>query len=163
MVDARPTGRCGANGDVMVEIEERAVIASPRTEVFAAAADPERQLVWDEGTLRSVEKLSDGPLGEGSCFRGDFKGFGDVTYEFSSYEPGRVFAHRAKVKMGTMTHTFSFEDGPDGTVVTQHGVLEPNVLGRVMSPMIKRMFRKRFRLINSELDGYLATAPAGES
>jgi uncharacterized protein YndB with AHSA1/START domain len=141
----------------MVEIEERVVIGRPRADVFDAAADPQRQLVWDAGTLRSVEKLTDGPLAAGSSYRGDFKGFGTVDYQFSAYEPDRTFAHQAKVKMGTMTHVFSFEDSPDGTVVIQRGSLEPNAMGRLMSPMIKRMFRKRFQLIGTELNDYLAS------
>jgi len=139
----------------MVEIEERVVIQRSVADVFDAASDPERQLEWDAGTLRSVEKLTDGPLAAGSRYRGDFKGFGTVDYEFSEFERDRRFAHQAKVKMGTMNHTFSFESSPHGTVVVQRGALDPNVMGRLMAPMIKRMFRKRFQLIGTELNNYL--------
>ena len=62
----------------MITISESAVIRRPVEEVFDAAADPQRQLEWDPGTLRSVEKLTPGPLGQGSRYRGDVKGSGVV-------------------------------------------------------------------------------------
>jgi hypothetical protein len=74
-----------------------------------SAADPSIQLKWDAGTLRRVEKLTEGPLARGSRFRGQFKGFGTVEYEFVEYEPPRRFAHQAEIKMGRMWHVFTLE------------------------------------------------------
>ena len=70
----------------MITISESAVIRRPVEEVFDAAADPQTQLEWDPGTLRSVEKLTPGPLGQGSRYRGDFKGSGVVEYEYVEFD-----------------------------------------------------------------------------
>ncbi len=57
--------------------------------------------------------------------------------------------------MGEMRHTFTLDAVPEGTRLTQEGRLEPNVLGRIMWPMMKGQMAKRFRTIASELDAYL--------
>jgi uncharacterized protein YndB with AHSA1/START domain len=143
-----------------MEVKEVAVVRAPVDAVFAAAADPQRQLEWDVKTLRSVEQLTPGPLTIGARFRGSFKGFGTVEYEFAEYEPPRRFAHLARIPPGRMTHQFTFEPVEGGTRLTQVGALEPNALGRVIAPILRSMFAKRFRVIASELDGYVAETRA---
>jgi uncharacterized protein YndB with AHSA1/START domain len=142
----------------MYRIVESAIIQRPVAEVFDIAADPHKQLAWDTAMLRRVEKLTPGPLGRGARYRGDFKGFGPVEYEFVEYEPGRRFAHRAQMPMGEMRHVFTFEPIPEGTRMTQEGVLTPNFAGRLLWPvMMKRMLSKRFREIASKIRQHLAT------
>lgn len=143
-----------------MEVREVALVRAPVHAVFAAAADPHRQLEWDAKTLRNVEQLTPGPLTAGARFRGSFKGFGTVEYEFAEYEPPRRFAHVARIPAGRMTHRFTFEPVDGGTRLTQVGALEPNALGRVIAPIMRSMFAKRFRVIASELDGYVTETPA---
>jgi hypothetical protein len=55
-----------------------------------------------------------------------------------------------------MRHTLMFEPAADGTRLFQVGELTPNRMARLMAPMIRRMFAKRFRLIAFELDAHLS-------
>ncbi|PZR99691.1 MAG: hypothetical protein DLM69_07155 [Candidatus Chloroheliales bacterium] len=142
----------------MFRVSESAIIDHPPSEVFSAAADPHKQLEWDPATLKSVEQLTPGPLRQGARYRGNFKGFGVMEYEFVEFEPGRRFTHRTIMKMGEMRHTFTFEPVATGTRLTQEGQLNPNLLGWLMGPLMTRMLRKRFREIAAELRQYLATA-----
>ncbi len=144
----------------MFKVSETAFIGRPPEEVFPIAADPHTQLKWDPGTLKSVEKLTAGPLGRGSRYRGKFKGFGTMEYEFAEFEPPRRFAHLAPMPMGKLRHVFTFEPAAQGTRLTQEGYLEPNLLGRLMWPVMSRMLRTRFRLIASEVGQYLETGAA---
>jgi uncharacterized protein YndB with AHSA1/START domain len=139
-----------------MEVTEVAVVPAPVDAVFAAAADPHRQLEWDAKTLRRVEQLTPGALAAGARFRGSFKGFGTVEYEFAEYEPPRRFAHLARIRAGRMTHQFTFEPVDGVTRLTQVGALEPNALGRVMAPVMRSLFARRFRLIASELDEFMS-------
>jgi hypothetical protein len=145
----------------MPSVSVTAVVARPTADVFEAAADPQIQLRWDARTLRHVEQLTPGPLGRGSRFRGNFKGFGVVTYEFTEFEPGHRFQHVAKIPMGEMRHRFIFDQIPDGTRLIQEGDLRPNIVGRLLAPFIMRMLRQRFSTIAQELDAYLASAASG--
>ena len=63
-------------GDRRVEFSK--IIAHPVAAVFSAASDPMNQLAWDTATTRSMVKVSDGPLAQGSRFRAQMKGFGAV-------------------------------------------------------------------------------------
>jgi len=140
----------------MATVTHTSVITRPPDEVFAAAADPFTQLKWDPGTLKRVEKLGEDGLARGARYRGEFKGFGTVEYEFTEYDPPRVFEHTAKVKAGIMRHTLRFEAVPEGTRLVQEGHLTPNLLGRLMGPMLKRGLKTRFATIGDELQAYLA-------
>ncbi|HEY3111936.1 MAG TPA: SRPBCC family protein [Chloroflexota bacterium] len=142
----------------MLRVVESALIERPVAELFAIAADPFKQLAWDPGTLKSVEKLGAGPLGRGARYRGTFKGFGVVEYDYADYDPPRRFSHRTRLKMGEMRHTFTFEAVPGGARLTQEGELRPNLLGWLLQPLMARMLRKRFREIADELRAYAATA-----
>jgi uncharacterized protein YndB with AHSA1/START domain len=144
----------------MLKVSETTTIACPPAEVFAAAADPQKQLEWDPGTMRSVEKLTPGPLGRGARYRANFKGFGVVEYDYPEYEPGRRFAHHSVMMMGDMRHTFEFEAVPEGTRLTQSIVVEPKGIGRLMAPLMSRMLHNRLRVVGSELKEYLKNPPA---
>lgn len=103
--------------------------------------------------------VTPGPLTRGARYRGDFKGVGVVEYEFAEYEPERRFTHWTSMKMGEMRHSFTFAQVPEGTRLTQEGHLTPNLLGWLLGPLMMAMPRKRFCVIASELNQYLASTP----
>src|ERR671922_264308 len=109
----------------MITFSESSIIRRPVAEVFATAADPFKQLEWDPGTLKRVEQVTPGGLGRGARYRGDFKGFGVVEYEFAEYEPDRRFAHHTLMKFGDMSHRFELEAVHGGTRLTQSMEIEP--------------------------------------
>jgi uncharacterized protein YndB with AHSA1/START domain len=135
----------------MFEVSESVTINTPAERLFGIAADPEVQLRWDAGTLRRVEKLSDGPLGAGARYRGAFKGFGTVDYEFAEYDPGRRFSHDARLPIGRMHHVFEFEPDGAATRLTQRIQVSPGGFGRVVAPLMRPMLRRRIRQIDKEL------------
>lgn len=139
----------------MFRVSESAVIEGPPAEVFGVAADPQEQLRWDQGTLRNVEKLTCGPLGRGARYRGEFKGFGTVEYEYDVFEPGKEFTHRAAMRIADVRHTFEFQEVPEGTRLTQSIVAEPKGIGKLMAPIMKVMMKRRLSVINDEIGRYL--------
>ena len=111
----------------MFEVEEIVIINRDPSEVFDVAADPERQLEWDAGNLKDVEKLTAEPLGAGARYRGTFKGFGTVEYEYDIFEPPRRFSHTAELPIGGVHHVFELEPAQSGTRLTQKIVATPKV------------------------------------
>jgi uncharacterized protein YndB with AHSA1/START domain len=130
-------------------------LGHPIDVVFRTAADPEQQLRWDRARMKSLEKLSPGPLAKGARYRASFKGMGKVEYDYEEFDPPRRFSHRARLPVGTMRHVFSFEPAAGGTRLTQEGTLEPKTLGRLIAPVMRGMLAKRFSQIAQELDDYL--------
>jgi hypothetical protein len=142
----------------MITVSGSTILLYPPAAVFAIAADPYKQLEWDPGTLKRVEPVTLGTLGRGARYRGDFKGFGTVEYEFAEYEPDRRFAHHTRMKFGEMHHRFEFEAVPAGTRLTQSMQVEPSGMGKLMAPFMKGMFSKRLREIATEIGQYLGKA-----
>jgi len=141
----------------MVRVSESVIIARAPEEIFDIAADPHEQLKWDPETLKQVKKLTPGPLAQGARYRGEFKGFGVVEYEFVTYEPGVRFAHHAAMNIGDMQHIFEFEAVPNGTRLTQTLLVEPKGMGKLLALIMPVMFKRRLRTINMELTGYMAS------
>jgi hypothetical protein len=135
------------------------VIPRAPIEIFETAADPYAQLKWDPGTLKQVEKLTPGPLAPGTRYRGEFKGFGVVEYQFTAYDPGKRFAHHAVMNIGDMQHIFEFATAPEGTLLTQTLLVEPAGIGKLLAPIMPLMLRRRLRAINLVLKQYV-TSPA---
>jgi len=69
-------------------------------EVFPVAADPKNQLKWDPVGMQSVEKLTPGPLAQGSRYKGQWRRFGTIEYEFAEYDPPHRFTHDARLRLG---------------------------------------------------------------
>jgi uncharacterized protein YndB with AHSA1/START domain len=150
----------GEGGSAMVQVEVATVLEHPVEAVFDAAADPEKQLVWDAKTLKSAEKLTPGPLGRGSRYRGNIKGMGVVEYEYSEFDRPHRFVHRASVKFGRSQHIFTFEPVPEGTRLTQQGRMQPKGAWRLMSPLMKLKLASRLKQVGDELSAYLGSPRA---
>jgi hypothetical protein len=135
----------------MFEISERVMIRRPIDELFGLAADPHLQQQWDSAGLQRIEKLTEGPLGVGSRYRGSFKRMGTVEYEFTEFEPNQRFSHDAELPIGHLHHSFEFSSVADGTQPTQRIAVEPRGLGKVVAPLMKPMLRRRMRVIDEEL------------
>ena len=140
----------------MFILTETDVIKHPLDAVFNAAADPQTQLKWDRGNLQRVEKLAPEPLGRGSRYRGQFKGMGTVEYEFEEFEPGKRFAHHTIMPMGDLQHILEFEAVPEGTRITQTMRVELKSFWKLLTPVMKRMMKKRLEVVPTELDDYLS-------
>jgi uncharacterized protein YndB with AHSA1/START domain len=140
----------------MPSVTDTTYIDRPPQIVFAALEDPETQVRYDHDTLRSVEKLTPGPIGMGTRFRGDFKGMGKVEYEYAKFELGHLIEHAVKMPFGEARHRFLFEQSTDGTRLAQTITVAPNLLGQLLWPlMIKRMMENRVRSLNERVKVYV--------
>jgi carbon monoxide dehydrogenase subunit G len=140
----------------MIRVEYTGTVPKPPEVVFPVISDPQVQLEWDAATLLALTKLDGGELAKGSRYRGKFKGFGTVEYEFVEYQPNTRFGHLAKIPLGKMRHSFTLEPEGEGTRVVQVGELDQNLLGKVMGGTFRKNIKKRFATIIDEVSGYLA-------
>lgn len=141
---------------MIFKLHYTASIKQPLSKVFPAAVDPEKAQIWDAEAVKNIVKLSPGPLAQGSKYRGDFKGFGTVTYEFVEYKPMEYFTHATRMPIGKMRHKFMFKEINHTTEMTQEGTLDANILGIICFPLMRFMIQRRFREIAKALDRYLS-------
>ena len=128
--------------DVRVDIE----IDRPAQEVFDYLADGEKMPRWMK-EFTSVEKISDGPIGEGTEFRYHDKRGTDSTYELAEFQPpNRIAWHGATVKMplGTVTPDgyYDIHEHDGHTHVEMHMQPRLNGLAKLMGPMMSMGMRR---------------------
>ena len=127
--------------DVLTEI----VIARPRAEVAAFAADPDNATAWYEN-IRAVEWRTSPPLAVGSrvAFVAQFLGRGiEYTYEVREHVPGERFVMSTAEGPFPMETTYTWEDAGEGaTRMTLRNRGEPSGFSKVAAPLMVTAMRR---------------------
>jgi uncharacterized protein YndB with AHSA1/START domain len=128
----------------MTIIKRTQVIHRPVDTVFATVTDAAAFAEWNP-TIRASRRLDEGPIGNGSKFEWDLRGFGKVVQDFQEFEPNkrvRIVPHMKTVEGG---HRFSFTaDGAD-TRIDHELEMIPKGLFRLFAPMMGMIGRKNLR------------------
>src|SRR3569833_116361 len=73
-----------------MQLQMDRLIDAPRERVFDFFADCRNELQWND-TVKTMDKLTPGPVGLGTRFRGDYAQVGETTFEIVEYErPSRI-------------------------------------------------------------------------
>lgn len=140
----------------MKTIQQSVDIHGPVEKAFAAMADPKNQMQFDSEMMRKCEKISEGPIGKGTRFRGTFKGMGEMEYEYSDFKENSTIEHAVRMPFGFLRHRFEFKPTPNGTQFTQSMNFQPNFFGKIMWPVaMKGMMTKRLNTLNGLLKNYI--------
>lgn len=136
----------------MAHIRGQIVIARPLVEVFDAVAD-ERN-VYDPRIV-SAEKLTDGPVGEGTRFRSETRGFGGravpMLVELTTYEHPRRLVSTTRAAGIEIDSTLDFEPVPEGTLMHWAWEVRPQGALRLLHPLLGAIARRQARTIWSAL------------
>lgn len=132
----------------MVDVLTEAVIARPRAEVAAYAADPDNAPQWYEN-IRSAEWVTAPPLAVGSrvAFVAHFLGRRlAYTYEMIDHVPGERLVMRTAEGPFPMETTYTWADTPEGhTRMTLRNQGEPAGFSRLVAPLMARAMRRANR------------------
>jgi uncharacterized membrane protein len=130
---------------VAVDVRTEVVIARPRTEVSAFAADPDNAMTWYEN-IKSVEWRTSPPLDVGSQieFVATFLGRRlAYTYEVVEHSPGERFVMRTADGPFPMETTYAWQDVPGGgTRMTLRNAGRPAGFGKIAAPVMARAMRR---------------------
>src|SRR5215203_1741512 len=147
-------------GSERTTMESKVIIERPVEEVFGFVLDL-TNIPSTDPSVRSVEKISEGPIEAGSTFlmRQEAPPVGKVreaTVRYTAVEPNRNIEFEAIVGPITPTAKLSFEQANGATKVTFRG--EPNPVGmlKIISPLIRgqgqRMWDRRLAGLKSTLE-----------
>jgi uncharacterized membrane protein len=113
-------------------------------------------------TIRSVERLDEGPLRLGSRARIKQPGQPVAVWEVTSFEPGRQFNWRSERRGMAMTgthHVVSEGTGSRNTLtIEMTGPLAP-VMGLLLAPLMRRVLRTENACFKSRAEGRTQDAP----
>lgn len=145
-------------------------IQSPPETVFEVFTDLERASERIPA-IKSLEVLTDGPVGEGTRFRETRVMFGKEAaeeMEITRFEPGRGYAVTCGSCGAIFETSFTFTPENGGTRVDQHTSSRAVSLGaKLMSPLgflmmgaMKKMMRKDLEALKDHCEGRSALATA---
>ena len=141
---APSTSRSDGPQRMAVDVVTSHVIARPRAEVAAFAADPANATRWYEN-IRSVRWETDPPLAVGSRLRFEAAFLGrrlTYTYEILAYEPGEHLVMSTAEGPFAMETSYAWADAGDGrTRMTLRNRGEPAGFARVAAPLMERAMR----------------------
>lgn len=128
-----------------VDVETEIVIAAPRDEVAAFAADPDNAASWYVN-IASVAWQTPPPLQIGSriAFVAHFLGSDlDYTYEVREHEPGERFVMSTDDGPFPMETTYEWEDAADGaTRMRLRNRGEPKKFSKLSGKLMARAMRR---------------------
>jgi uncharacterized protein YndB with AHSA1/START domain len=114
----------------------------PRERVFDFLADVRNERSWNPDVV-SIEKLSDGPVGPGSSFRGEFRGVGAMTIRITGYERPHRLAIAGEASRLAMDVVYELSGDGRATSVVMVGDVRPKGALRAMAPVVGAVMRRQ--------------------
>src|SRR5207248_2267916 len=97
---------------------------------------------WNPWAIE-VQKVTPGPVGPGSRFRGRYKRFGVVEQELAEYQPPSRVVYRSNA-MGAASMTFELEPDGSGTRVKVIGQANPPGVLKLIDPVMGLIMGRHF-------------------
>ena len=127
-----------------VDVTVQRTIDRPREAVARFAMDPANDTRWITA-LRSVRKLTDGPVGPGTRVERVASFLGkrmEYVNEVVTHEPGARLVMRSVKAPFAMTITYEFEDAPTGTVARIRAEGDATGFYRLAGPLLSAATRR---------------------
>jgi len=141
----------------MAKIAGEIIIGRPVEAVFDFAADQRNEPRYNPRMIRA-EKISEGPVGEGTVFRSAAKSIGraaEMRIELTCYDrPGRV-ASRTTAKQVDIDGALTFDPVPGGTRMRWSWSVRPRGAARLLAPAITWIGRRQEQAIWTSMKRYL--------
>jgi uncharacterized membrane protein len=129
---------------VSVDVTVQRTIASPREDVARFAMDPANDTRWITA-LKSVRKLSEGPVGPGTQVERVASFLGkrmEYVNEVVTYEPGVRLVMRSVKAPFPMTIAYEFEDAPGGAIARVRATGDAAGFYRIAGPLLSAAVRR---------------------
>ena len=141
----------------MIEHDFQTTVARSPEEAFDYLVDFRNEPQW-EPNCREVDKTSDGPIGQGTTFRAQMKGMGQVESEIVEFERPARFATRDRARGMNAGSEFRFEAKNGVTQVSGKLRMQARGLMRVLEPLM----RPRMKRMLAELPDNLRRGIEGQ-
>jgi carbon monoxide dehydrogenase subunit G len=113
-------------------------------ELFAYLSDLSTAAQWDPGVVEA-ERLGDGPIGAGTCFRlvAEFMGRrSPLTYRIVGYTPPHAVTFLGENRTVTSLDRITFTPTGELTRITYDADLQLKGLFRIIDPLLQRAFNR---------------------
>jgi uncharacterized protein YndB with AHSA1/START domain len=127
----------------MIRAHGSAQIAAAPETVFDYLADARNEPQWLPGAS-NVEKTSDGEVGLGTTFRGEYARAGAIEVEIVEFDRPRRLTIRGRAKSMTFDDAITLAPDGSGTRLEAEMTAEPRGVFKLVAPMMGRVIRTQF-------------------
>jgi uncharacterized protein YndB with AHSA1/START domain len=133
----------------MARVEGEITISRPVEEVFDFVADERHEPLFNTRMVRA-ERISKGPIGEGTRFHTELRTMGrrmPMVVEFTDYERPSRLASVTRSSMMETEGALTFEPVPGGTRMQWSWDVRPRGAMKLMAPLVGVIGRRQEREI----------------
>ncbi len=133
----------------MATIEGTIFIDCPPGEVFAFVADERHEPAYNPQMVR-VEKLTSGPVGEGTTYRAWMRSgrrTEEMLIETTRFDPPAILSSSTTLRTMTIHGTLRFSPEGEGTRMSWSWQLQPKGLLRMLRPVVDLLGRRQEKRI----------------
>jgi hypothetical protein len=145
----------------MVSIEGETVIRRPIDVVFDFVADERNEPAYNPGMLRA-EKVTDGPVGQGTRFHSAIRSMGrplEMDIELTEYQRPTRLISVTTMSSADIRGGLSFEPDPGGTRMRWSWEVKPKGVFKVLTPVLARRGKRQEEAIWAGLKEHLEEIP----
>lgn len=133
-----------------MRIRKEIEVARPLEDVFDYVADPRHELQWHP-RVRSMEKTSDGPIGAGTTFLGDYKGSGTMDFSLVEYDRPRHLRFLGENGRVSIDASIDFRAVDGRTRGAFDLSMRPRGAFRLVLPLLAPMIRRQYEQVMPSL------------
>ena len=142
--------------------EAGGTIERPADEVFDFVADCRNELAWNPRAVE-IEKLSDGPIGLGTRFRGRYRGGMTLEIEVVEYDRPHRIAWEVDGRRLRMRPVITVNPHAKGTHVAMAADVTASGAMRLLLPLLGPVFRRQNTAAGANLKRVLEARPTAGS
>jgi len=151
----------------MPVLENAIDIARSPVEVFDYCSDLCNELEWSPGYMKSVERLTDGPIGVGTRYLAEWQQGGPNTIEYTRFERPTFWEASGDSPSLGMVFQARIEPTPTGSRLIVRMELRPHGLARLGSPILSRAMQgqeiRNLAAVKCTLEASTASAASASS
>jgi hypothetical protein len=118
-------------------------IARSPVDVFDFCSDLCNEMEWSPGYMKSVERLTTGPIGVGTRYRAEWRQGGPNTVEYARFERPTSWEAVSESKSLSMVFQGRVEPTPTGSRLVIRMELRPRGLARLAAPVLNRVMQRQ--------------------
>ena len=119
------------------------IVNQAPADLFDYLADARNEAIWHP-RARQVEKTSEGPVGVGATFRGEYRGVGTLVYQIVTHDPPRQVVFHGTARGTPFVATLTLRpSGTAATHLTDQMEMHPRGVFKLLSPLLRPMLQRQ--------------------
>jgi len=129
----------------MATLNKTLQLSCPAETAFDFVADATNETKWNP-ELKSIEKITPGPVGLGTTFRGDYGQIGKLDFSIIEYRRPSVVNFKGGNRKLDLMADFAFRDAGSGCEMDVMVTIEPKGFMKIIGPILQGQMEKGMKV-----------------